>query len=67
MRTNEGLEDTAPHILNLGKKWRWVVSIMSQLLYSQENSTQHPPVAGLTGSTEKKTLEKIKPHVPAQN
>jgi len=22
LRTNEGVEDTAPHILNLGKKWR---------------------------------------------
>jgi hypothetical protein len=64
MRTNEGLEDTVPHILNLGKKWRWVVSIMSQLLYSQENSTQHPPRSRFDRHHRKKDFRKDKTPCP---
>jgi len=60
MRTNKGVEDTAPHMLNLGKKWRYVVSIMSQLLYPQENSTQHPYCSRLDRPHREQTLERRK-------
>jgi hypothetical protein len=32
----------ASHILNLGTKWRWVVSFMPQLLYLRDNRHRYP-------------------------
>jgi len=29
-----GSEGTAPHILNCGTRWRWVVKFMPQMVYS---------------------------------
>jgi hypothetical protein len=33
---------TAPHILNLGTRWRWVVSFTPRPLYPQGKSPQYP-------------------------
>jgi len=33
--------DIAPHILNLGSRWRWVVSFTPRPLYSRRKSSCH--------------------------
>jgi hypothetical protein len=34
--------DVAPRILDLGTRWRWVISFKSRLLYPQEKSPLYP-------------------------
>jgi len=40
MKTYQGNEGTAPCILNLGTRWRWVVSFMPQQLYSWQKNVE---------------------------
>jgi len=42
MKTNLGSGGIAPHILDLGNRWRYVVSFMPQPLYHQGKSRQYP-------------------------
>jgi len=41
METYWGSGSIAPHILNLGTRWRWVVSSIPRLLYSQGKRSQY--------------------------
>jgi hypothetical protein len=38
MKTYWGSGDVAPHVLNLGTRWRWVVSFTPRPFYSQGKS-----------------------------
>jgi hypothetical protein len=42
MKAYSGSGGTAPHILDLGTRWRWVVSFMPWLLYSQGKCPWYP-------------------------
>jgi hypothetical protein len=42
MKVCWGSRGIAPHIPDLGIRWRWVVSFMPQLLFSQGKSPQYP-------------------------
>jgi hypothetical protein len=42
MKTYWGSGGIAPRILDLGTKWRWVVSFMPRPLYSQGKSPRYP-------------------------
>jgi hypothetical protein len=42
MKAYWGSEGIAPRILDLGTKWRWVVSFTPRPLYSQEKSPWYP-------------------------
>jgi hypothetical protein len=46
MKAYWGSEDLTPRILNLGTRWRWVVSFTLQPLYCQGNSPGCPLVWG---------------------
>jgi hypothetical protein len=42
--------DTAPHILALGSRWRWVVSFTPRSIYLQRKSLRYPMDMRLGGS-----------------
>jgi hypothetical protein len=42
MKAYWGSEGIAPLILDLGTRWRWVVSFTTRLLYPQGNSPRYP-------------------------
>jgi hypothetical protein len=44
-----GNRDIAPRILELGTRWRWVVSFKRRPLYPQEKSRRHPLDRSLGG------------------
>jgi hypothetical protein len=44
MKVNWGSGDTAPRILDLGTRWRWVVSFTPRLLYPQGKSPWQQPL-----------------------
>jgi hypothetical protein len=49
MKTYWGSGDTAPHILDLDARWRWVVSFTTRQLYLQGKSPCYPLDRGLAG------------------
>jgi len=42
MKSYWGSGGMAPHVLDLGSTWRWVVSITPQPLYPQGRISQYP-------------------------
>jgi hypothetical protein len=42
MKTYWGSGGVAPRILNLGARWRWVVSFMTHTLYVRRNNPRYP-------------------------
>jgi hypothetical protein len=50
MKTHWGSGGVAPRILDLGTRWRWVVSFTPRPLYPQGNSPSYPLERKLDGS-----------------
>jgi len=63
MKTYWGSKVTASYILNLGTRWRWMVSFMYQLFYTQGKSSWYPLDSRLSGP--QSILEAVKRKIPS--